>query len=364
MATLVTQATNVGHPPVNFELIRGALAAGKAVAPFYWPTLKHSLMRNGGVNAVKWERIENLATATTALSVPATLTLPFSDSVRPTLTPVTATVDKYGNSMVIEDELELQSVHARSAMLMMTLGENAGRSLNEILEQAAYTNATLSRLGSDAASVAALAENIIANDIRAITTQLDANEAMKFFPLGAGSQNVGTLPIHASYFGICHTRLKDDMRALTGFVPVEQYAAFIAPIPGEFGYFNDVRWCETTISSIVNADAATTPGAGHFSTAAADNDSGTSLTADVYTSYIVGREAVGSVGLGEQHTDQIYMTGDKPATVEFIVKPLGSAGAGDPLNQVATIGWKAWFAGAILNDNWIGKIETLATNWT
>jgi N4-gp56 family major capsid protein len=40
-----------------------------------------------------------------------------------------------------------------------------------------------------------------------------------------------------------------------------------------------------------------------------------------------------------------------------IIKPLGSAGSADPLDQRATSGWKAITTTKILNDSWIVRIE-------
>ena len=43
------------------------------------------------------------------------------------------------------------------------------------------------------------------------------------------------------------------------------------------------------------------------------------------------------------------------------VKPLGSAGTADPLNQRSTVGWKATTTTRILNDAWMIRIETGAS---
>ena len=40
-----------------------------------------------------------------------------------------------------------------------------------------------------------------------------------------------------------------------------------------------------------------------------------------------------------------------------IIKPLGSAGTADPLDQRSTSGWKATFVAKILNENFAVRIE-------
>lgn len=60
--------------------------------------------------------------------------------------------------------------------------------------------------------------------------------------------------------------------------------------------------------------------------------------ADYYQTFVLGEEAYGTVKV-----DAL------PAKV--IVHPPGSAGAQDPLDQVASVGWKANFAAVILNQN-------------
>ena len=69
---------------------------------------------------------------------------------------------------------------------------------------------------------------------------------------------------------------------------------------------------------------------------------------DVGAALIFGEDAYGVVDLG--------IVGASP--VRTIVKPLGSAGTADPLDQLATVGWKVeGFAAAILNQNWLVRLE-------
>jgi N4-gp56 family major capsid protein len=60
----------------------------------------------------------------------------------------------------------------------------------------------------------------------------------------------------------------------------------------------------------------------------------------VYNNFIVGKEAYAVVHLGAE-------------SGEFYVHPLGSAGAGDPLNQRGSVGWKHPFVSRILNDSFM-----------
>lgn len=47
--------------------------------------------------------------------------------------------------------------------------------------------------------------------------------------------------------------------------------------------------------------------------------------------------------------------------LELIYKPYGSGGTEDPLDQRASIGWKAYFGCAILNPFFLVRMETRST---
>ena len=69
---------------------------------------------------------------------------------------------------------------------------------------------------------------------------------------------------------------------------------------------------------------------------------------DVHATIIYGQKAFGCVTLGSK---------SKP-NFRIIVKPLGSAGTSDPLDQRGTIAWKVpFFAAAVLQDDFIVRIE-------
>ena len=352
-AVLTSTATSsLNFPSVNFQLMRGLLLTAKQNAPFYGPTKAGILMKNQGTNAVKWERLENLAIASTPLAELGTpLSLPTRNAVAPTLTPVTATVLKYGNAIYHTDNVELEEMNARAANFMRQMGENAGRSLNAVLE-AEYASATNVRLGGGVGAVTGIVTSMSLNDMKFTVAELNENDVNKFFPMTLGSTNINTTPIRESLIGICHSFVEQDIRDLTGFTPVERYGSQIQTMPGEFGEVEGVRWASTSLSTMIEANAATTSTAGFRGANDTQNN--------VFDSYILGMEAVGSVGLGEKHTEEMFKTGDVIPAVEIIQKPLGSAGAADPLNEVGSTSWKAWLVAKILNEDWIFRVRTLA----
>ncbi|MBR6728271.1 MAG: N4-gp56 family major capsid protein [Clostridia bacterium] len=69
---------------------------------------------------------------------------------------------------------------------------------------------------------------------------------------------------------------------------------------------------------------------------------------DVYATLVMGDNAYGTTELSG-------------GGLEHIVKQLGSAGTADPLNQRATVGWKATKAAARLVEAFMVRIETAST---
>lgn len=69
-----------------------------------------------------------------------------------------------------------------------------------------------------------------------------------------------------------------------------------------------------------------------------------------YATVVIGEEAYGEVDFSSQEAS--------PAKI--IVKPIGSGGALDPLNQFGTVGWKAAYNAVRLNEAFLYRIESAA----
>lgn len=363
MATAVT--TNATHltQPVNFVLMKGLLQAARKKLPYFNGTLPGELIKMGGSSAVKWERINNLAAVSTALGeFQGNSAFLFGRAlVTPTYSSVTATCAKYGNAIQVTEEVDLFNVNTRAARLMDTLGANAGESLNTVAK-AEYDNATSvvrysnGVAGGATASKSYVTSKMTALDIQFAVNKLNLNAAMPFTPMATGSRNIGTNPIRSAYYGICHVDTEEDIRRMAGFTAVETYGGYTETMPFEFGHAFGVRWCSTQIATI-NLSA------GKKTSLTATYRGSSNILNDVYSSYIYGREAVGTVGLGNMHASNSYeMYNPKyPPAVEVIFKPAGSAGAGDPYNEISSLAWKSWFVAKILNQAWIARVLHLAT---
>lgn len=362
MATAVTTNASQLTQPVNYVLMKGLLQAARKKLPYFNGSLPGELIKNGGSSAVKWERINNLTAVTSSLSeVSGNSAFLFGRQlVQPTYSTVTATAAKYGNAIQTTEEIDLFNVNTKSARLMDTLGANAGESLNTVCKNVAFDAFTTIRYCANTAGGAATKSNsfvtskMVTTDLQYAVNFLNVNAAMPFTPMATGSRNVGTNPIRASYYGICHVDVEEDVRQMTGFVPVETYGGYTETMPFEFGHVNGIRWCSTQVATIsLSAGKKTATGYRGSS----------NILNDVYSTYVYGREAVGTVGLGNMHASNSYeMYNPKyPPAVEAIFKPVGSAGAGDPYNEIASLAWKSWFVAAVLNQNWGLILRNLAT---
>ncbi len=352
MATSTTFQSYV-TAPINNVLMRGLLSAARRVLPYFNGTIPGELTIAQGSATVKWRRIDNLALATTALGEVSSAVFGMGRSPStPTVTDITKAVPKYGNFFYPTEEVDLFNVNSRTAQLLDNLGENAGASLNALArnEFAAATNVYRS---GGVASDDALDSQLTAGDIRYVVNQLNRQSAMKHFAMGTGSQNITTSTIRASYFGICHPDTEEDIRAITGFIGVEQYGGYTGTKVGEFGAVGGVRWCSTEIASLTSGGA---------NSASTDIYRGASEAVnDVYETFIYGREAVGTVGLGDEYMTDVMMGGPETAQQSAIqlISSRPTAGVADPFAEVGTLAWKAWFAAKVLNENWIWEVRHL-----
>lgn len=356
---LTISATDTELPkPLNAVFQQTLLRNAQVRAPYFIGTVSGELQKNRGSNVASWRRIENLAVATSALTELTTTAsyMQGRNAAALSVTPVNATLAKYGNFVILNEEVDLFNFPEQFNKILRIIAINAGQSLNQLQRNVVEDNATLIYSGG-AASDGAVSSIITLDSIRLAVNTLDRNSALTFTPMTTGSQNINTTPINMGFWGLTHPDVAVDIAALSGFVSVERYAGQTSVANGEFGTLTVAGKAVRFISS---EDAGVDAGSGATGAGSADLNN-TSDNGDLYTTVIYGQEAIGTVGLGEQWTDGIYHAGEELDPVDVIVKTPKNSGTSDPFNEISTIAWKAWHTGAILNANWVRGIRSGAT---
>lgn len=168
---------------------------------------------------------------------------------------------------------------------------------------------------------------------------LERQHAKRIKKIVKAGPNIGTSPIPAAFIIVCHSDLRKDFEAISGWKGVHEYASTDGLIEGEVGAIKQFRVVFDN-NLIPWADAGGAKGS-MIST------SGTS--ADVYPILVFGEDAAGIVPLGGQGSVNTYVNNPKAIT-------------GDELAQRGSVGWKGWTTAAILNDLWMCRMEAAATN--
>lgn len=235
--------------------------------------------------------------------------------------------NRSGNNMdyvTLTDKLVLTTVDPVLSETAGLLAEQAAETLDELTREILAAGTTI-QYASSATTTATVtsAMKITLAEVQEAVRTLKVNKAKKLTSIASASNGFGTSAIPAAYIGICHPNTTYDLKNIPGWIPVKDYGQKVA-MEGEVGTLDEVRFIETTNAKVFSGD-----GSGGI---------------DVYGTIILGADAYGISRISG-------------AAMENIIKPLGSAGSADPLNQRQTSGWKATFVAKILNQAFMIRIE-------
>ena len=271
-------------------------------------------------------------------------TTPLVEGVTPvgknmTYTDVQCTLQQYGDYVTLTDQIA--DFH-EDPVLQEYIGITA--------EQAAQTLETLRynvlKAGSNVfyANKVAGRDSVVTaislGDQRRVTRAFKRQNAAYITKKTASTPNYGTVAVRASYIGLVHPDLENDIRALTGFKDAVDYGASQAADEFEIGTVEDVRYIRSTIFESF-ADAGGNKGT---------MVSTSGVKADVYPIIYLAAHAAASVPLK-----------GKNAITAPIVRNPGTISDSDKLGQRGHVGWKAYFGCVILNQLFISRLETGAT---
>lgn len=278
-----------------------------------------------GTNIIKFRKYGALAPATTPLTEGVT---PAGSSL--SVTDITATVSQYGDYVTITDFLKLTTLDPILMESAKVLGEQAGATLDIITRNIinAGTNVQFADTGGAGVNAArgdiAAADKMETTELAFAIRTMAANNAKKVTEMVRGDVGYATSPVDACYVAIVHPYTSYTLQGLTGFIRIEKYANKTDVMKGEIGAWRDIRFVETTYAKVFTGE-----GVGGI---------------DVYSMLVIGKNAYGISRISG-------------AAMENIIKPLGSAGTADPLNQRATSGWKATKTAIILQQLFMMRIE-------
>lgn len=275
--------------------------------------------RNGGTNTIKFRRYGNLTAATTALSEGVT---PSGSQL--SVTDITATVAQYGDYITITDVIDYESKDPVLIEAAEILGDQAGDTLDQLTRDVLAAGTVVTYVGQVSRGAITTSDLITATEVRKAIRTLKNAKARRVTSMIDASTGISTEPVAAAYIGLCHPDTTYDLQDETGWTPVEKYASSMPTMENEVGKINEVRFIESTNCKVFTGDG----------------DSGI----DVYATLIMGRDAYGITRISGE-------------AMKNIIKPLGSAGSADPLDQRATSGWKATFVAKILNDSFMVRLE-------
>ncbi len=286
----------------------------------------------------KWRRYESFPAATSPLAEGIT-----PEAQVPTYTDVTATLEQYGATVQLTDVIVDTHEDAVLNEMMTRCGEQAAETV-ETIRIAILKAGTNVYYANGVASRLLVTSPATRSDFRKIKRAFKRAKAMEISSIITASARISTTPVAAAYFAMGHTDLDADLRGVTGFAPIEQYSSSEKALPGEIGKIESIRIILTSLFSPWLAAATSISSATYLT----GGTSGTGAP-DVYPIIVVARDAYAIVPLQGQN-----------AITPMVLNP-GKPDKSDPLGQRGYVSWKTMQTAAILNQNWIARLEVACT---
>ena len=270
----------------------------------------------GGGKRIEFRKFSPLPKALTPLTEGVT-----PDGNKLNVTAIYATVSQYGSFIEYTDMLNLTSLDNMVLEATKLNGRQAGLTLDTITRNILHagTNVTYCfKIGTDGTETAVTSRKsldktckLTVKTVQKVVAKLRANNAKT---------------INGDYVAIIHPYVAYDLMRDPEWIDAHKYAQPENLYTGEIGKIAGVRFVQTSEALILKDDTCPTDLA-------------------VFCSLFIAANAYGVTEI----------TG---GGLETIIKQLGSAGSGDPLNQRATIGWKGTKTAEILVESYLVRVES------
>lgn len=270
---------------------------------------KRPMPKNKGDN-INFRRFNSLDVPANSLTEGVT---PDGDNL--SITAVTATVKQEGNWVRLSDKISMVGIDPVLTEAAALMGENAAETLETRCADVIFKG-TSQQFAGGAASAAAIAAGKVVNseEIKKAVRTLRNNNAK---PMEGGY-----------YIGFCDPSVAYDLQNDALWQDISKYNGAQNIMNGEIGRIHGVRFILTTMCP---------------------TDATTASAGTLHKTLIVGKDAYGVVDV------------DGSSKPEIIIKPTGSAGTEDPLNQRGSVGWKAMAVTVRLQELAMVCIQSMAS---
>ena len=274
---------------------------------------------NGGKN-IEFRKYDSLPKATTPLTEGVT-----PDGQTMNVSTVTAEVRQYGGWVPITDTLQLTSIDNNILQATKIIASQAGRTLDTIVRDvlAGGTNVLYAPKIGEGGVETAVTSRATLDATCQLTSDLIARAATQLKAMNAD-------PIGTSFVGIIHPYVAYELRRDPDWIDVHKYAQPDEIYTGEIGTLHGVRFVETSEAKIWKG-------------------TGCPAGLAVFSTLILGAHAYGSTEI-------------EGGGLEHIVKQLGYGD--DPLNQRASVGWKAHKTAERLVEQYMVRIESCSARYS
>ncbi len=307
---------------------------------------------------------------------------------------LSATVNQYGDYVTVSDVLDLTAVDNNILEATVILGDQAGRTLDTVTREIINAGTNVQYAAGEISSRSEIGPEHI-------MTVAAVKKAVNTLKKGLAKK------INGSYVAIIHPNVAYDLmndsewQSLKEYNPQDWYE-------GEIGRIFGCRFIESSEAKVftngpltdkyqtltvkagsdnntsmiyveeafTETEAAMLIGkmvsiAGHRYTIVSADASDSSIVLDTSISELSEGMLVHHSEAGEDGTpvystlfigaDAYGVTEVEGGGLKTIIKQLGSAGSGDPLDQRATVGWKALKTAAILSQPFMVRVETASS---
>ena len=274
---------------------------------------------NGG-KSIEFRKYDSLPKATTPLTEGVT-----PDGQTMNVSTVTAEVKQYGGWVPITDTLQLTAIDNNIIQATKIIASQAGRTLDTIVRDvlAGGTNVIYAPKIGEGGAETAVTSRATLDATCQLTSDLIARAATQLKAMNAD-------PIGTSFVGIIHPYVTYELRRDPDWIDVHKYAQPDEIYNGEIGTLHGVRFVETSEAKIWKG-------------------TGCPAGLAVFSTLILGAHAYGSTEI-------------EGGGLEHIVKQLGYGD--DPLNQRASVGWKAHKTAERLVEQYMVRIESCSARYS